>query len=146
MLLHRVGDGNVKAPVGKGQVRRVSLPEFDTRHMLLSETNKLPVPIQASDLRQRIPVAQRLGQRAGAAADLQNAQGPLRQIEQRQIAVPEAVVKPQLSGGIERHAALDLLRPYSVHKRASILFFPIYSDTNKDLYILSHVSQLAKYH
>ena len=74
MLLDRIGDRDVKLIRREGQRGGISLLKQDAGLMLPGEADEFPVPIQAEDLRLRIPPVQRPGQSAGTAADFQDRQ------------------------------------------------------------------------
>ena len=130
MLLDRIGDRDVKLIRREGQCGGISLLKQDAGLMLPGEADEFPVPIQAEDLRLRIPPVQRPGQSAGTAADLQDAQGTVLQIQQLGILFPEAIVKPQSAGGIQGHAALDVPGPDRIH-RIALLFHGFRSIPNR---------------
>lgn len=118
MLLNGVGNRHVKAVFLKGQGGGVRLQKLNLRRLSGGEADKHRVQIHAGNLGAGIPAAQRLGQRAGAAANFQNALGGA-DIESLLIGRPVFVGKPQPPGSVQGVNALHLVGPKCVHSLAS---------------------------
>lgn len=120
VLGHRVGNGHIKRVVREGKRGGVALEEPRLWDLLLGERDEIAVPVDAGDVLMRIPAGERLGQRAGTAADLQNV-GPVVDAEKCLVLPAEGIGEAEPAGKIQRADGLDVGGSKRVH-RCSLLF------------------------
>ena len=124
MLLHGVGNGDVKGVVIKGESGGVAFQEFNPGDVFPAEGHELAVPVHGGDLRVGIPSVQGGSEGSGAAADFQDLQVRMPvQPKGLLILIKEHVVESQLAAQVQRHHALDVIRPDIVGAHGWLISF-----------------------